>query len=186
MKQVLFIVLLTVLSCKNESSDSKVVDSNSIEDTIESPKENAIDVSDIDLEIYDYDGLEPLINKKDDKIHVVNFWATWCAPCIKELPYFENINKTYKDKDVVVLLVSLDFPKNYETKLKPYIKTKNLKSKVVAFDDTNQNRWIPAINEKWSGAIPATIIYKGEKRQFYERSFTQEELETELKQFLSL
>ncbi|RED43816.1 AhpC/TSA family protein [Winogradskyella eximia] len=136
------------------------------------------------LEVYDYDGLEPLIHKKDDKVHVVNFWATWCGPCVKELPYFEAINDTYKNENVEVLLVSLDFPSKYDSALKPFIKKNNLKSKVVALNDTDQNRWIPAINEDWSGALPATIIYKGDKRQFYERSFTKEELETELKQFL--
>lgn len=179
---MVFLFLIVVLSCKNDTSGPQLVESTEV---LESAKEVVVDVSDINLEIYDYDGLEPLINKKDDKIHVVNFWATWCAPCVKELPYFEAINEKYKDDNVDVLLVSLDFPKNYDTKLKPFIEAHDLKSNVVAFDDTNQNRWIPAINESWSGAIPATIIYKGNKRQFYERSFTQEELEIELKQFLS-
>ncbi|WP_299102857.1 TlpA disulfide reductase family protein [uncultured Winogradskyella sp.] len=141
-------------------------------------------VQDEKLEVYDYDGLEPLINQNDDKVHVVNFWATWCGPCIKELPYFEAINEKYDDDNVEVLLVSLDFPKKYDTALKPYIEKHKLKSRVVALNDTDQNRWIPAINENWSGALPATIIYRGNKRQFYEKSFTQEELETELKQFL--
>jgi len=83
-----------------------------------------------------------------------------------------------------VLLVSLDFPKNYDSKLKPFIKKYDIKSKVIAFDDTDQNRWIPAINKDWSGALPATLIYSGDKRQFYERSFTQEELEIEIQGFL--
>lgn len=165
------------MSCKNESTVNEVVDSDK---EIQAEK----GISNRQFEIYDYDGLEPLINKEDDKIHVVNFWATWCAPCVKELPYFEAVNKKYKDQGVEVLLVSLDFPKNYDTKLTPFIEKHKLQSTVVAFDDTDQNRWIPAINENWSGAIPATIIYSGEKRQFYEKSFTQEELETELKQFL--
>ncbi|WP_296377974.1 TlpA disulfide reductase family protein [Winogradskyella sp.] len=137
-----------------------------------------------ELEVYDYDGLKPLINVTDNKIHVVNFWATWCAPCVKELPYFEKLNEEYKDKDVELLLVSLDFPRQYETKLKPFLKEKQLKSKVVCLDDVDQNRWIPAIDTKWSGALPATIIYKGNKRQFYEKSFTYEELEKEVQQFL--
>ena len=159
MKRLFFILFIVVFSCKNSASG--------------------------ELRIYDYDGLEPLINKTDDKIHVVNFWATWCAPCIKELPYFETINEKYTDQNVEVLLVSLDFPRNYDSKLKPYIKENNLQSEVVAFDDVDQNRWIPAINEKWTGALPATIIYNKDKRLFYERSFTLEELESELKQFLT-
>ncbi len=179
MKKFIIVIMLSILSCKNDTAGSESVASN---DKVEIKKD--VSTNTFDLEVYNYDGLEPLINKKDDKVHVVNFWATWCAPCIKELPYFENLNEKYKDKGVEVLLVSLDFPKNYDSKLKPFIKKYDVKSKVVAFDDTDQNRWIPAINKDWSGALPATIIYKGDKRQFYERSFTQEELETELNQFL--
>lgn len=178
MKNYCLFFLLLIFACKSENTE---VNESAIA-VNESKKEEQN--SKLDLEIYDYDGLEPLINKKDDKIHVVNFWATWCAPCVKELPYFEAIKENYQDKNVEVLLVSLDFPKNYDSKLKPFITKHDLKSKVVAFDDTDQNRWIPAINKEWSGAIPATIIYNNKKRLFYERSFTQEELETELKQFL--
>ena len=181
MKHIIFLVLLLVFSCKNDTSGSELVESKDVPKIIE---EVVVDVSDIDLEIYDYDGLEPLINKKDDKVHVVNFWATWCAPCIKELPYFELINENYKKDGVDVLLVSLDFPKDYDIKLKTYIIKKNIKSKVVALDDTDMNRWVAMVNDTWSGALPATIIYKGDRRKFYEKSFTQEELETELKQFL--
>jgi thiol-disulfide isomerase/thioredoxin len=181
MKRLLLVFVVCFLSCKDKTSE--VVENKVTEKTTKRYKVFLND-SDIELKIYDYDGLEPLINKDDDKIHVVNFWATWCAPCVKELPYFETINKNYKDKNVEVLLVSLDFPKDYDKKLKPFIKNKNLKSKVVALDDTNMNRWLPMVNKDWSGAIPATIIYNGDKRQFYERSFTQEELETELKQFI--
>ena len=180
MNRYILILLLSILSCKNDTNVSKS----------EMPKSTILDSkskqaqSRFDLKVYDYEGLEPLINKKDDNIHIVNFWATWCAPCIRELPYFEAINQKYKSQGVDVLLVSLDFPKKYKTKLIPFIEKHNLKSKIIAFDDVNQNRWIPAIHKDWSGALPATIIYKGAKRQFYERSFTQAELENELKHFL--
>ncbi len=138
-----------------------------------------------ELEVYDYDGLEPLLNKNDEKTYVINFWATWCAPCIKELPHFEKINKNYSGKNVEVVLVSLDFPQQYEKKLKPYIKEKKLKSMVVALNDpTNMNIWIPKISKDWTGSIPATLIYNRNKRVFYERTFNYDELETELKQFL--
>lgn len=182
MKRLIILCLLVICSCKNKSEDTKEIKVSEI--SLNENKE-AEDSADYDLKIYDYDGLEPLINKNDDKVHVVNFWATWCAPCVKELPYFEEINQEYKDKNVEVLLVSLDFPRNYESKLKPFIAKRNLQSEVVAFDDVDQNRWIPAIDKDWSGAIPATIIYNRDKRKFYEQSFTKEELETELKQFLN-
>jgi len=172
MKYAIIIVLFSVLSCKNEQKVPLVADAE-----LDSSKE-------IELEIYDYAGLEAFLNKKDENTYVVNFWATWCAPCIKELPFYERLNETYTVKGVEVLLVSLDFPKQYETKLKPYIRDNKLKSKVIALNDTDSNYWIPKISEDWTGALPATLIYNKDKRQFYEKSFTYEELETELKHFL--
>lgn len=120
-----------------------------------------------------YTELKPLLNQEGDKIYVVNFWATWCAPCIKELPYFEVLDQR---EDVEVLLVSLDFPKHKESRLLPFIKKNKLQSKVVLLDDANENYWINDIHPNWSGAIPATIVYNNDKRDFYERSFTQNEL----------
>jgi thiol-disulfide isomerase/thioredoxin len=120
-----------------------------------------------------YTELKPLLNQSDDKVHVVNFWATWCAPCIKELPYFEALNKR---KNIEVLLVSLDFPKHKQSRLLPFISKNKLQSKVVLLDDADENYWINDINANWSGAIPATLIYNSQKRDFYERSFTKNEL----------
>ena len=44
------------------------------------------------------------------KVYLIDFWATWCKPCIKELPAFEELNARYQDKGLKVVLVSLDFP----------------------------------------------------------------------------
>ncbi|UAM99197.1 redoxin domain-containing protein [Polaribacter litorisediminis] len=134
---------------------------------------------------YNYNQLKPLLEKEDDQIYVVNFWATWCAPCVKELPYFERIKKEYASKNVNVLLVSLDFPKQVEKKLIPFINKKNIQSEVVLLDDINEDFWIKAIDKEWSGALPATLIYNKNKRKFYEKSFDFETLENELKTFLN-
>ena len=132
----------------------------------------------------DYYGLEKVINKTDDKTYVVNFWATWCVPCVKELPYFEKLNEEYKDKNVEVVLVSLDFPKHFDTKLKTFVNEKQLQSELFALNDMDSNYWIPQVNKDWSGAIPATLIYNKNKREFYEQSFEYEELEATVNQFL--
>ena len=120
-----------------------------------------------------YTELKPLLNQKGDDLYVVNFWATWCAPCIKELPYFEALNQR---EDVEVLLVSLDFPKHKESRLLPLFKKNKLQSKLVLLDDADENYWINDIHPNWSGALPATLIYTKKQRGFYEQSFTKEEL----------
>ena len=86
--------------------------------------------------------------------------------------------------NVEVILVSLDFPKQIESKLIPFLKKRELQSEVVVLDDVDSNTWIPKVHEDWSGAIPATIIYNKRKRMFYERSFNYEELELELNKII--
>lgn len=176
---VLIVVILLMASCGKKDKTAQVLNG-----VTEEVVENEISKTEIELEVYDYAGFETFLNKKDDKVYVINFWATWCAPCVKELPYFEKLNTEYSDKNVEVLLVSLDFPHLYESKLKPFIKNKKLKSKVIALDDVDMNTWIPKVNEKWSGSLPATVIYKNNTNKFFEQSFTYEELEKEVKKFL--
>ncbi len=137
----------------------------------------------VTVKAYDYDGLEYFMTQKDDTTYVVNFWATWCAPCVAELPYFEEINAKYKSSRVKVLLVSLDMHKKVESDLLPFIKNRNLKSDVVVLRDPDANTWIRKVDTTWSGALPATVIYNKKVRKFYERSFTYEELEKEISKF---
>ena len=138
------------------------------------------------IETYDYNSLEPLLHKIDNKTYVINFWATWCKPCVEELPGFEKLNKIYKDKNVEVILVSLDFPNQVEKRVIPFINEHNLQSKVILMNDSDQNTWIPKISEKWSGSIPATLIYNRYSRKFYEQSFTYDLLQKELNKILKV
>ncbi|MBT4412899.1 MAG: TlpA family protein disulfide reductase [Polaribacter sp.] len=172
MKKSLVILLISLgfISCKKEV----------VKETF---KEKNLQVSSV--KTYTYIELKPLLEKNDGKTYIVNFWATWCAPCVKELPYFEKIKKEYDDKNVEVLLVSLDFPKQVEKKLIPFINKRKLNSKVVLLDDINEDVWIKSIDENWSGAIPATLIYNKNKRKFYEHSFDYETLEKELQTFIN-
>lgn len=175
---IIFVILFTF--CKDKiASDVINIDSN------EEVKTSIEGAGEMDLEVYDFNGFKKFLNKKDDKMYVINFWATWCAPCVKELPYFEKINKAYHNQNVEVILVSLDFPHLYDSKLKPFIKEKNLKSKVIALDDADMNTWIPQIDKNWSGSIPATIIYNKNDSKFFEQSFTYEGLENEIIKLLN-
>lgn len=168
-------LVLVVYSCNNKKSSDAI---------LQEAEEVPTEVANTDLEVYDFDGFQKFLQKKDDKVYVVNFWATWCAPCVKEMPYFEKLGQEYKNDNVEVLFVSLDFPHVYESKLKPFIKDKNIQSKVVALNDVDMNTWIPKVDENWSGSIPATFIYKNDISKFYEQTFTYEALESEIKEFL--
>jgi thiol-disulfide isomerase/thioredoxin len=160
--KLLFVAILIMVSCNSKKKEVAPIVAND-----ESVKKEVASENDLKLEIYDFEGLKPLLTKNDGKVYVVNFWATWCAPCVKELPYFEKLRENYKDNDVEVLLVSLDFPHQFKSKLKPFIKERNLKSKIVVLDDVDSNSWIPKINKDWSGSIPATMIYNNDRQSFY-------------------
>lgn len=168
-------VVFLLISCKSDKKKEAIVVPKPLKTY---SKEN------ISVDSYNFSGLEPFLKKENDTTYVVNFWATWCVPCVEELPNFEKLNEAYKNKKVKVLLVSIDFPKMAETKLLPFIKENNLKSEVLLLNDPDANSWISKVDSTWSGAIPATVIYKGNKRQFYEKSFSFEELEGEVKKFL--
>ncbi|PZT97306.1 MAG: TlpA family protein disulfide reductase, partial [Chryseobacterium sp.] len=97
-----------------------------------------------DVSFVKYEELEKRIQSERDKLLVVNFWATTCAPCVKELPYFMEVNNKYKnDPKFKMLLVSLDRAVDKERVLK-FIKNKNLGAEVILLDDIKRmNTWIP-------------------------------------------
>ena len=174
---ILFILLLQ--SCSDKKSEPTEV---AMKEIIQDEEEifNSKKVVSLNFEELE----QQYLQKKNDSIYIINFWATWCKPCIKELPAFEKLASNYSDKKVKLLLVSLDFPDKLESQVIPFIERNNIQSEVVLLDDADANSWIPKVSPQWSGAIPATIIYKKTTRKFYEQSFTFEELEAELKTFL--
>jgi len=131
-----------------------------------------------------FESFEPLLNQQNDKIYVLNFWATWCGPCVKEMPAFNQLYENYHDKNVEIILVSMDFGKNLQNRIAEFKKRHHIKSKIIILDDPDSNTWINKVNPEWSGAIPATLIYSKNKREFYEHEFEYIELEKELMNFL--
>lgn len=118
-----------------------------------------------------FDALEPVLRMENDSTYVINFWATWCKPCIKELPYFKELDSIYKDEKVKVVLVSLDFPKDVEIKLVSFAREKQIESQVVVLLDGTYNDWVDKVSPEWSGAIPATYIYNRERNKLFQKSF---------------
>ena len=129
------------------------------------------------IKVVDYKGFEPYIQKDNDTTYIINFWATWCIPCVKELPEFEEVNSEYESEKFKMLLVSLDFKSQIESALIPFIEENNLQAEVILLSDPNSNEWINKINKTWSGAIPATIIYNKNFYYCHEGSMTKTDLE---------
>lgn len=177
---VLLMVVAWIGAYSLEAQDSKY---SFVDQDISKPQ-RFLKTSYSKIPVYDFDGLEALLRGKAGKTFVINFWATWCKPCVKEIPAFEKLQKRYFDKGVEVILVSLDFPNKVRHKLLPFVEQHALKSQVLLLDDPDQNNWIPKVDTNWSGAIPATLIFNTNRREFYEKSFTFIGLEAEIQHFL--
>jgi len=137
-----------------------------------------------EIETIDRDGLKAYLNQNDDTTYVLNFWATWCKPCVEEMPDFLKLNREMQNKPFKMVLISLDFPSQVKSRLIPYIKENNIEAHVVLLDDPNSNAWIPMVNENWSGAIPGTLIYNHSNREFFEKKLHYTELKEIVENYL--
>jgi thiol-disulfide isomerase/thioredoxin len=124
--------------------------------------------------VYKIKPLRERINKSDSTL-VINFWATWCKPCVQELPAFDSLAKA--NPKVKILLVSLDFKEDIEKKVNPFLKKKGITSECVLLDEINGNDFVNAISPKWSGAIPATLLKNGALENLAEKKMKLEELQ---------
>jgi thiol-disulfide isomerase/thioredoxin len=108
--------------------------------------------------------LEKILNNSDNKVYVINFWATWCAPCVSEIPGFEEVSKGYDKKKVRFVMVSLDFPSQIEKQLIPFLKKNKITLDVFVMTDLDYNAWIDKVDPSWQGDIPATLFINNQKK----------------------
>lgn len=113
--------------------------------------------------------LQAEIMQEKQALVVLNFWATWCKPCVEELPDFEKITTVYSTGQVKVILANLDFHSQTDALVIPFLQRKALQSPVVHISDADPGSWINTADPRWSGAIPATLMYyQGKQIWFYE------------------
>lgn len=123
---------------------------------------------------------------QSDSALIVNFWATWCGPCIEELPYFHTLAAKYKNQKVKLLLVSLDFKEYYPAKIRSFSNKRKFTADIVWLDEEQPDYFCPLIDSAWSGAMPATLFINPKKgyRNFKEAQLKPNELELEIKKML--
>jgi thiol-disulfide isomerase/thioredoxin len=111
---------------------------------------------------------------------IVNFWATWCGPCVREIPYFDSLIAA-KKRPVKFLLVSLDFAPSYPKEIAAFVKKQGYKGEVVFLNEFNADYFCPVIDKNWTGAIPVSVFINNAKnyRQFYGDQLTRERLAIE-------
>lgn len=124
-----------------------------------------------------------LLQTKSDTIYVINFWATFCKPCVAEIPGFIKIAEQYKKQKVKLLLVSLDLPSFYPKRIAVFAAKNNFATNIAWLNETDADYFCPMIDTAWSGAIPATIIVNTKigYKKFFEAEMKGEEFEKELK-----
>jgi thiol-disulfide isomerase/thioredoxin len=130
--------------------------------------------------------LEKILTNPDNKLFVLNFWATWCPPCVAEISGFEKAGKDYNPEKVRFILVSLDFPSQVEKQLIPFLKKNKITLDVAVMMDVDYNKWIDKVDPQWQGDIPATLFFNNSKnsKYFHSGELTEPELKKYINSFL--
>ncbi len=128
------------------------------------------------------DELKNYIEKSDHPL-IINFWATYCVPCIHEIPYFQTDAEKYKNDGVELMLVSLDLPDYYPARISSFVKKENFSASIVWLNETNADYFCPKIDKQWTGGIPSTLFInnKTHYRKFFERQLTEPQVEENIK-----
>jgi len=122
------------------------------------------------------------LNRFIDSVHsplIVNFWASWCKPCVHEIPWFEKCVNEYKEKGIVLVLVSLDFGRDFPTGISNFAKQQGYTSRIIFLDEKNADYFCPLIDKSWDGSIPVSLFVNSNKK--YKRFYNQQLPEPQLR-----
>ncbi len=122
--------------------------------------------------------LEKILKNPENKVFVINFWATWCPPCVKEFPDFQKVAGEYDPDKVKFIMISLDFRSDLEEKLIPFLEKNNVSVDVALMTDLDYNSWIDKVDPSWQGEIPSTLVFNNSKkiRQFHAGELDEQDL----------
>ncbi len=133
-----------------------------------------------EIHLMDKASLEKLINQRNDRILLINVWATWCIPCREEFPDLVSLFDEYENRDVDIVGISVDYPDEIDSKILPFLQSQQVNFPVYLQNFEKQEDFINFLNTDWSGALPASFVYDtaGEQKLFLLGKQSYEELVT--------
>ena len=112
----------------------------------------------VDIEDMDIKSAEAIVkNQNSGKLRLINVWATWCGPCVQELPEFIKIDRMYRERDFEFITISLDQP-DKKAKVLERLKKLEAANNNYIFTGSDKYALIEKIDPKWQGALPYTLL----------------------------
>lgn len=186
-KLILSTLIFSVMfSCKKNDSADQIQETSSTENTDSTTQLKPMETNIATMKVLDQEQLANLVSsKKNDTIYVTNFFATWCPPCMREIPDFVDKMKELKGKPVKFTFVSVDAKDDWSTKVSDFADEYDLKKNIVLFDaSTISPDYFTKITKTWDGgSIPFTVIKKGDKEVENVGMMSKEELNKKIESF---
>lgn len=103
-------------------------------------------------------GIDSIRQASESRVVLLNVWATWCKPCLDEMPGIVRLRADYSGDDLVVLLLSADDLSDLDSVVVPFLERTGVGFPTYIIGDRDQDAVIRALDPEWSGALPATIL----------------------------
>lgn len=111
----------------------------------------------VSLETIDLDGVAKLAKNDSDDLLLINLWATWCGPCVAELPEFVEMNRMYRGRDFKLITISLD-DLDAQSKALEVLTQHHVSATNYLLDAENRDAFAEALDPQWPGPVPYTLL----------------------------
>ncbi|MFC3157540.1 AhpC/TSA family protein [Chryseobacterium arachidis] len=173
------ILLFAVIGCQKKDSEKTAETADSLSHTEMLPAMKK-------LPLVSPSAATAFLGKKNDTLYVTNFFATWCGPCVKEIPHFKNKIEELKGKPVKITFVSLDQKDIWTTEVPRFTQEHGIQDYTVLLDGQllDHNFFASNFKEWDGGAIPFTFMRKGDKTDETLGMISEEQLNEKINSFL--